>query len=287
MLTGTAKFDLSVSADSPDGVISTLTMEYNTDLFDRPWAERFLRCLATLLEHAATAPDTPVADMRMLSAADIDVLAARGDGSPERPADTDQDLRLLLQASASRVIDGNGTVPMSEVCDRAARIGRALADRGVGTDTLVGLCVERSTDMLAALLGVWWAGGAYVPMDPAFPETRLTGMARAAGLRIVVADAAHRDLAESVASDAEVICVDDPSRSPGHRWHPRRSRYALAYVIFTSGSTGQPKASASSTGRSRTCSRHSGALSGSAVTTGSWRSRRSRSTSRSSSCCSR
>jgi amino acid adenylation domain-containing protein len=242
VLTGTAKLDLSVSADSPDGQITTLTMEYNTDRFDQPWAERFLRCLATLLEHAATAPDTPVADLRMLSAADIDVLAARGDGSPERPADTDQDLRLLLQASASRVIDGNWTVPMSAVCDRAARIGRALADRGVGTDTLVGLCVERSTDMLAALLGIWWAGGAYVPMDPAFPETRLTGMARAAGLRIVIADAAHRDLAKSVASDAEVICLDDPVMIAGPPLAPVPvPANALAYVIFTSGSTGQPK----------------------------------------------
>ena len=100
---------------------------------------------------------------------------------------------------------------MSEVCDRAARIARTLADRGVGPETLVGLCVGRGTGMLTALLGVWWAGGAYVPLDPGFPQARLAAMARGAGLRIVISDTAHHDLARSVAAGATVICVDDPA----------------------------------------------------------------------------
>ena len=89
---------------------------------------------------------------------------------------------------------------------------------------------------------MWWAGGAYVPLDPGFPPARLTAMARGAGLRIVISDAEHRDLAASLADGAAVVCVDDP------RW-PAASPLdpvpvpanALAYVIFTSGSTGQPK----------------------------------------------
>jgi amino acid adenylation domain-containing protein len=131
---------------------------------------------------------------------------------------------------------------MSEVCDRAARIARTLADRGVGTETLVGLCVERGTGMLAALLGVWWAGGAYVPLDPGFPQARLAAMARGAGLRMIISDAAHRDLARSVADGAAVICLDDPATTAAPPLAPVPvPAAALAYVIFTSGSTGPPK----------------------------------------------
>ena len=71
---------------------------------------------------------------------------------------------------------------MSEVCDRAARLASLLADRGVGPETLVGICVDRGIDMLTALLAVWWAGGAYVPLDPGFPQARLAAMSRGADL---------------------------------------------------------------------------------------------------------
>ncbi|HET7243928.1 MAG TPA: amino acid adenylation domain-containing protein [Streptosporangiaceae bacterium] len=242
--TGTAKLDMSVYADPREGQTTQLAMQYCTDQFDPPWAGRFLRCMAHLLKHAAAAPGTPVADLPMLSAVERDELiigrnrrAAKAAGHGEGV-----DIRCLLQASTSRVIDGDGAVPMSQVCDRAARIARALADRGVGPDAGVGLCVERGTGMLAALLGVWWAGGAYVPMDPGFPKARLAMMARAAGLRMIIADSANRDLAQSVAEDAAVICADDPAAMAGPPLDPvPLPPGALAYIIFTSGSTGRPK----------------------------------------------
>jgi amino acid adenylation domain-containing protein len=242
LVTGTAKLDLTVYADSPAGEATTLAMEYSTDLFGPAWADRFLRCMANLLAHAAQAPGTAVSDLPMLSAAERDGLII-GRGARELP-DTDDivDVRRLLQASTSRVIGGGEVVPMSEVCDRAARFARTLASRGVGTDTPVGLCVERGIDMLAALLGVWWAGGGYVPLDPAFPKARLALMASRAGLRIIISDSAHRDLARSVAQDAEVICIDDRATTAGSPLDPvPLPPTALAYIIFTSGSTGQPK----------------------------------------------
>jgi amino acid adenylation domain-containing protein len=243
MLTGTAKLDLTMYADILDGENTTLRLEYSTDLFDPPWADRFLCCMAHLLEHAADAPGTLVADLPMLSAPERDALII-GRNRPALPAsDSDSaDVRHLLQASASRVIDGDGAVPMSHVRDRAARIARLLADCGVGTETLVGLCTGRGTGMLTALLGVWWAGGAYVPLDPGFPEARLAAMARGAGLRIIISDSAHRDLAQSVADGATVICIDDPATTAAPPLDPvPLPASALAYVIFTSGSTGPPK----------------------------------------------
>ena len=242
--TGTAKLDMSVYADPREGQTTQLAMQYCTDQFDPPWAGRFLRCMARLLEHAAAAPGTPVADLPMLSAAEREEVIAGRNRRPRLAAAHDEalDVRRLLQASASRVIDRDETVPMSQVCDRAARIARTLAGRGVGPETPVGLCAERGIGMLAALLGVWWAGGAYVPLDPGFPKARLAAMARAASLRTIISDSAHRDLAQSVAEGAEVICTDDPAVMAGVPLDPvPLAPEALAYLIFTSGSTGQPK----------------------------------------------
>jgi amino acid adenylation domain-containing protein len=243
LFTGTAKLDHTMFADTWDDQTTTLTLEYSTDLFDRPWAERFLRCMATMLEHAADSPGTRVGDLAMLSADDLDALITGRNPQPDPVGDEGGvDVRKLLHASAARVIDGDTMLPISQVCDRAARIGRALADRGVGPDTPVGLCVGRGIGMLTALLAVWWAGGAYVPMDPEFPPARLAAMARGAGLRLIVSDAAHHDLARSVADGAEVVSVDDPATTAGAALAPvPLPATALAYVIFTSGSTGQPK----------------------------------------------
>jgi amino acid adenylation domain-containing protein len=249
LLTSTATLDLSVYADAQDSQGTRLSVEYSTDLFDAAWAGRFLGCMATLLEHATDAPGTPVADLPMLSAAQRDELILGGGRHRALPADdaaraddADADFRRLLQASTSRVIDAGRSLPMSEVRDRAARIARALADHGVSLETTVGLCLGRGIDMLTAQLGIWWAGGAYVPLDPGFPQSRLAAMARGAGLRIIICDAAYHDLCLSVADGAEVIRVDDPQTAAGPPLAPVPvSASSLACVIFTSGTTGQPK----------------------------------------------
>jgi amino acid adenylation domain-containing protein len=253
--TETAKLDLDMYVDSPPGQDTALVLDYSTDLFDPPWAYQFLRCVAHLLKHAAQAPGTPVADLPMLSAAELDELivgrnrqpspGGSGGLSPRASTaggDDGVDIRNLLRASPSRVIDGSEDLPMSEVCDRAARLARTLANRGVGTETLVGICVERGVGMLTAMLAVWWAGGAYVPLDPSFPEARLKAMTPGASLRIIISDSANCDLALSVAGRAEVIRLDDPAMAAAPPLPPVPvPDNALAYVIWTSGSTGQPK----------------------------------------------
>jgi len=241
LLTDTAKLDLTMFVDS-HGEETNLVLEYSTDLFDAAWANRFLRCMAHLLEHAANAPDTAVGDLPMLSDAEIDELIIGRNRPAEAEGDPVKDVRTLLQASTSSVIDGAGSAPMSQVCDHAARIAGTLADPGVSNETLVGICTDRSAGMLMAMLGVWWAGGAYVPLDPGFPQARLAAMTRRADLRIVISDSANRELAESIAPDAKVICVDDPAMAAAKPLDPVPvPAGALAYVIFTSGSTGQPK----------------------------------------------
>jgi hypothetical protein len=136
-LTSTAKLDLAVYADAQDAQVTRLSMEYSADLFDAAWADRFLGCMATLLEHAADAPGTPVADLPMLTAAQRDELiiernrqappaADDADAGDAQSAtdDSDADVRWLLQASTSRVIDGDRSLPMSGGSAASSASGR-------------------------------------------------------------------------------------------------------------------------------------------------------------------
>jgi amino acid adenylation domain-containing protein len=251
LFTETAKLDLTLFVDTSDGQGTTLALEYNTDLFDAPWADRFLDCTAMVLEHAAAAPQTQVTDLPLLSPEQGRALIEARNPPPPGGEDEPFDVRALLQASASRVLDSAGSTSMAEVCERAGRLARVLADRGVGLETPVGLCLERGAPMLSALLAVWWAGGAYVPLDPDFPRSRLAAMAKGAGARIVITDEAHRELAASIvsgstsdegAAGAEVLGVEDPAVAEALPLPPAPlPPDALAYIIFTSGSTGQPK----------------------------------------------
>jgi amino acid adenylation domain-containing protein len=218
LFTGTAKLDLSLFADTAPSDESTLVLEYSTDLFDAPLAGRIVRSVATVLEHAAAAPHTPVADLPLQPAGERTGMIG------PTPGET-IDLRRLLAGSRSMITDATETVPMSEVCDRAARLARALAEQGVGPETRVGLCLNRGISMLTAMLAVWWAGGAYVPLDPDFPPARLDAMSRDAGLEIVLYDHDLRRESDAPARESDVPVPPD----------------ALAYTIFTSGSTGRPK----------------------------------------------
>jgi amino acid adenylation domain-containing protein len=243
LLTGTAKLDVTLFADPWDGGSTRLLVEYSTDLFGPAWADRFVACLAHLLEFASQKPGTSVTDLPMLSAAETEALIlGRNRPAPRAGDGHGLDVRAVLQASTSRVIDGDVTVPVSQLVGRAARLARTLADRGAGPETLVGVCLDRGADMLAALLSVWWAGGAFVPLDPGLPPARLAAMARAAQLRTIVSDARNTDLARSLADGVDVVSVDDSLSTAGTAPDPVPvPASALAYVIHVPGPTGQPK----------------------------------------------
>jgi amino acid adenylation domain-containing protein len=146
------------------------------------------------------------------------------------------DVLRSLRESTATVTDGTGTIPVPAVCDQASRLARTLAAHGAGPGTRVGVCADRGIGMLTALLGVWWAGGAIVPLEPDLPLPRLEIMARDAGLRLVVSDGDHAKLAGSLGGDLAVITLErnvaeplDPVVVPAD---------ALAYTVFTSGPDG-------------------------------------------------
>jgi amino acid adenylation domain-containing protein/thioester reductase-like protein len=248
VFTDTSKVDLTVYAEvEPDGRLA-LVLEYRTDLFDSSWARRFAGCLLTVLDHAGAEPATRIGDLRLLPDDQWhDVVTAPNVAPPAAPVATPWPTALhclrARPASQIEITGGHEKVSLAEILDRAARIGAVLQRNGVGAESPVGLCVDRSPGMLAALLGVWAAGGSYVPLDPGFPVARLQMMAQDSGLRHLVTERALGEFAAAVAPDARRVDIDGaevaqarPLPEPS-RVHPAQA----AYTIFTSGSTGRPK----------------------------------------------
>jgi amino acid adenylation domain-containing protein len=132
-----------------------------------------------------------------------------------------------------------------ELDDGANRLAHALVRRGIASEELVGICLERSADLVVALLGVWKAGGACLPLDPSYPHERLRYLIEDSGARLLVTHAAMADeTAEMLAVDRDrVLCLDGPEVTSERAARPVRpiALQQLAYVIYTSGSTGRPK----------------------------------------------
>jgi len=242
----TAKFDLTVEVSLPPGEPARVHVEYKSDLFSRAWAERFGESLTTVLRAAVDDPDVPVFDLELLSPrqqAEVLVEPNR----TEMPIPTDHvrdELLTRLASGQARVVARGVEVPGPELVDRTARLATVLRRHGIGPDTMVGLCLDRSASMLVGVLGVWQAGGGYVPLDPAFPPDRLRMMVEDSGLPVIVTCASHRELAtELAAGQVTVVCLDDPEVTGAPPLaepvplHPDN----LAYAIYTSGSTGRPK----------------------------------------------
>ncbi|GLZ36652.1 non-ribosomal peptide synthetase [Actinokineospora sp. NBRC 105648] len=154
------------------------------------------------------------------------------------------DAQVLRTPDAPAVLSAAGAVSYAELDARASRLAGRLVERGVGPDVVVGVCAERGIDLVAGLLGVLKAGGAYLPLDPALPAERLGLMLADAGVTTVLA---QPGLAGNLPVPADALVPlgtgrDEPAAPVRFTPHPSRPDPAnLAYVIYTSGSTGRPK----------------------------------------------
>ncbi|NVJ15426.1 non-ribosomal peptide synthase/polyketide synthase, partial [Myxococcus sp. AM010] len=230
----------------PEGL--ALTATYNADLYDAATVDGLLGHLETLLDAAVTSPDRPVETLAMLRAEERHRLLVTWNGADE-PLPPDACAHALFEAQVARtpdataVVSGGEAVAYRELNARANLVAARLRTLGVGLESRVAVCVERSVDLLAALLGVLKAGGAYVPLDPEYPAERLGYMLEDSGARVVVARQPYREkLGEapgrlwldvaSLTPDAEGMTPEPAVIVPPE---------AAAYVLYTSGSTGRPK----------------------------------------------
>ncbi|MBW3570024.1 MAG: amino acid adenylation domain-containing protein [Gemmatimonadetes bacterium] len=221
---------------------------YDADRFDAAAVDRMLDHFASLLGQMAADPERRLADLDPLDAAERAQVVEEWNATT--PAcRTDAPVHRLVEEQADAAPDaiavsGDGFRLTYSELDRAAnRIAHALIARGVRRGQAVAVCMERSPELPAALLGVLKAGAAYVPVDPAYPAHRIAFMLRDAGAPVVVAQAA---LAERVSGfGARVLAVDARAsiaeRSSDARPAVDVDPRDLAYVIYTSGSTGRPK----------------------------------------------
>jgi len=239
---GGAQLDLSVHVEAE--VTHTIAIEYNTDVFSAETIERLVRQYLQLLEAFVNAPEQVVAAAPMLTPTE----AAQFDGwnATARAYASDEGVEALFAAQAQRVPDAvavtsdAGQLSYRALDEAANRLAWRLQAAGVGPDTLVGVCMQRTPDLLVALLGILKAGGAYVPLDPAFPAQRLALMAADARLRLILTDAASRALVPAVG--AELLDVAGAGAGQPVTPPPTAARGEhLAYVLYTSGSTGRPK----------------------------------------------
>ncbi|HEU0078288.1 MAG TPA: amino acid adenylation domain-containing protein, partial [Longimicrobiaceae bacterium] len=249
-----AKFDLALAMeDAGERYVGGLL--YRRELFEAATTERMAGHFVALLGAVAADPERPLAEVEILGEAErARVLEEWGAAGVRVPVG-----RLvpeLFSEQASRTPDwaavrsGAGVLSYVELDARAERLAEALRGLGVGPETRVGLCVERSPEMLVGVLGIWKACGAYVPLDPAYPAERLGFMLSDAAVPVLVTQPGLADVLPAhgaavvllngslVGNDTE---ADALSRSHTSALPHSPSPEDLAYVIYTSGSTGTPK----------------------------------------------
>ena len=239
--TRTAKFDLSwLLRESGGGLAGSL--EHSCDLFDATTARRMAGHFARLLAGLVDDPGRRISDISLLSEAESAQLAREwNDTGAVTQAGL---LPELIARQAERTPDavalvaGAGRMTYRELDERAARLAGALRRGGVGPEVRVAVCLERSADLVAALLAVWKAGGAYVPLDPAWPRERLAWMLEDSGAVVAIGGSSQRELLANL----PVIDPTEPhgGAAPSVPTLPTLPE-TLAYVLYTSGSTGRPK----------------------------------------------
>ena len=279
---GQAKFDLSVSlAPDADGSIRGV-LEYDGDLFTSVTISRWCDVLGSVLEQFANAANAAelcsLGSLRLASDIEVECLSGFNATSCAVEVGVLPDLlsdRAVLDVGSPAVVFGDDALSYGELEARSNALGRYLIGLGVGPDAVVGIALPRSFEMVIALVGVLKAGGAYLPLDPDYPEDRLRYMLGDSGADVVISrsdvlerlglggidtntdadtdtDTLPNTSTDSFVIPTHILCVDDAGLSAAladqetarisnvERVAPLRPDH-LAYVIYTSGSTGRPK----------------------------------------------
>src|SRR5689334_16727370 len=243
----TSKFDLSLSIlETADGLKTS--WEYDTDLFDADRIERMMGHLRVLLEAVVVGPERRISELPLLTRAEREQVLVEWNRTETAYADGEC-LQELFEAQVERtpealaVADEQQRLSYGELERRANQLAWRLRAEGVGCESLVAVCLERSVEMVVAVLGILKAGSAYVPLDPSYPEARLSFMLTDTAAEVVLTEQHLAARLPQVGGKQLWLDAErEQLRKESETRPPRLSRpESLGYVIYTSGSTGRPK----------------------------------------------
>src|SRR5689334_6436437 len=245
--TDTAKFDLTLTfRQTSQGLDAAL--EYSTELFDEATARRMAANFLTLLEGISEHPDTQIALLPLLTEPEKQKLLVEWNDTRLDHTEYAHVHRLFEQQAQRRpagisVVCASEALTYEQLNRRANQLARCLRRSGAKPGNLIGVCLERSTEMPLAILAVLKAGCAYVPLDPAYPEERLAFMIKDTQLKALITNS--RLLPRIPQMPVQIICIDRDSAVIANESVEDLQNASLldhpAYVIYTSGSTGNPK----------------------------------------------
>ncbi|MBP5971596.1 amino acid adenylation domain-containing protein [Brasilonema sp. CT11] len=244
----TAKFDLSLSMqNTATGLVSV--WQYNADLFDASTIERMSGHLQTLLEGIVANPEERISQLPLLTPEEQHQLLVEWNNT-QVDYPFDKCIHQLFEEQVERTPDAvavvfeNQHLTYRQLNCRANSLAHYVKSLGVKPDTLVGICVERSLDMVVGVLGILKAGGAYVPLDPDYPAQRLSFMLKEdAAVEVLLTQ--HYLIEKLPKHQAKLVCLDEAWSEIAQNSQNNPSSgvkaFHLANVIYTSGSTGRPK----------------------------------------------
>jgi amino acid adenylation domain-containing protein len=243
---GTTHFDLTLHiVDTEQGLLATAA--YSSDLFDGATITRMLEHFQTLLEAIVNNPERHLSELSLLTDSERRDIVARS-GVVDKVYKSGLSIQQLFEAQVERTPDAialafeNRVLSYRELNGRANQLAHRLQNLNVRAEIPIGVCVERSPEMIIGLLGVLKAGGAYLPVDPSYPRQRINYMLDDSRAPVVLT---QKRFAEGLPDCAKVICLDSDWESIARESeeNPIHSTQSdnLAYIIYTSGSTGQPK----------------------------------------------
>ena len=239
-----ARTDLTLSVQrQPDGSLRG-HLEYATAMFDEGTVRRMAGHLVRLLETATADPAAPLAALEILTPAERRRQLVEWNGTANGAGTTSVPELFAARVSATpdepAIVTAGGRLTYRELSVRADAYAHALRGLGVGPETVVGVLLDRSPELVACLLGVWRAGGAYVPVHPSTPAERLAYTLENAGAAVVVTERDLTDVVAEVHGGPCLVAGDVTAAGAETQW-PAPDPDGLAYVIYTSGSTGRPK----------------------------------------------
>ncbi len=244
---GTATSDITFSLSEGRNGIS-ISVEYNTDLFDESTIRRMVRHYKNIIDEVSSNPEIHIKNIKLLSDEELNtILYEWNSKNLKRPVETGIHQLFEKHASATpqniAVVDTEKSYTYGELNEKANLIAHELRKYGAGPDKIIGILLDKSVDLMAAVLGVLKSGAAYLPIDPTYPQEKIDYMLEDSGTAIIITESVNTELISG--KNIKSVLIDDPVIKSGEgiieNLDLKIDDKNLAYMIYTSGSTGKSK----------------------------------------------